>query len=571
MKKKRIQAMRPLPRWSSQRTPLENGDKKTLIIASSILASLLLIFTITFLFSDRAPSISAIMPSIAVPGDEVRIKGRFLKSRSEFDRIEFAGKQVTDSHIVSWERNHIVMKVPHRISSGMVYVVTRLGKSNGILFTNANHIPVKQSDSGLSGYHQPQIQSPVTISGSPGSLVVLSGDRFGLRQFDSALILSDDQSDLDLSQSYPLLIELWSDREIRFRLPDISFSGQLIIRTAESESLALPCEILPVGGQLLAGKPVRHIIGQQALFIAKSEEKKRVKGMLEFPVPGDALFQEVAEVSFSHKVKPGDRTVNRVEFSIPASEQAVTVFQQLSVTRQALEHQLEDDFLKDDYDTASALYHYYTEAGGIEGEGSLLVKNVANALKRRAPDAISRARTNYKYVRDRLTPVAGYQDSLTESVEAKQGSPWHYSALFTAICRNQGIPARMVRGLVFGGERWFPHQWAEFYIDHYGWIPVDPWLADLADDEPDYPLREDRFSYYFGSLSSGHVQFDMGRSAESMLPAPAMPSWRLAKDAQPLELRLSRRSFLPECRGWLSTAGDQFDISFDVLKMSGQP
>lgn len=86
--------------------------------------------------------------------------------------------------------------------------------------------------------------------------------------------------------------------------------------------------------------------------------------------------------------------------------------------------------------------------------------------------------------------------------EYYEGSCCQYSALFIALCRAVGIPARSVSGFI-GWSPWIneedmkplyrfetkllhdefagaqhqgaqlPHMWAEFYIPNYGWIPID--------------------------------------------------------------------------------------------------
>lgn len=77
------------------------------------------------------------------------------------------------------------------------------------------------------------------------------------------------------------------------------------------------------------------------------------------------------------------------------------------------------------------------------------------------------------------------------------------STYFAALCRSLGIPARAV-----GGYQIFPpgnggtHFWAEYFLEGYGWIPVDVTAAETADwsynATPDE--RHQFKAYYFGSL-----------------------------------------------------------------------
>ncbi len=59
-----------------------------------------------------------------------------------------------------------------------------------------------------------------------------------------------------------------------------------------------------------------------------------------------------------------------------------------------------------------------------------------------------------------------------EVFERRIGVCDEFSNLFISMCRSVGIPARYVEGIVFNGETWNFHAWAEVYVD--GWLPVDP-------------------------------------------------------------------------------------------------
>lgn len=69
-------------------------------------------------------------------------------------------------------------------------------------------------------------------------------------------------------------------------------------------------------------------------------------------------------------------------------------------------------------------------------------------------------------------PFKGLTDALT-ALKLGEASCNGKSRLFVAYCRNKGIPARLVGGLILenGGKR-TSHQWAEVYINGF-WVPFD--------------------------------------------------------------------------------------------------
>ena len=75
----------------------------------------------------------------------------------------------------------------------------------------------------------------------------------------------------------------------------------------------------------------------------------------------------------------------------------------------------------------------------------------------------------------------------------KRGECGDYSALFIAMARSVGIPARPVVG--FWADPFYGklHVWAEFYIEGVGWIPVDPTIGQQSSSK-----RE----YYFGNMDN---------------------------------------------------------------------
>ncbi|KAA3637308.1 MAG: transglutaminase domain-containing protein [Calditrichaeota bacterium] len=94
--------------------------------------------------------------------------------------------------------------------------------------------------------------------------------------------------------------------------------------------------------------------------------------------------------------------------------------------------------------------------------------------------------------------------------DIRKGNCTDFHSLFIGMARSQGIPAKFSIGFplplnkqegTIGGY----HCWAEFYVDGYGWIPVD-----ISEAAKDTTKRE----YFFGNLDDSRVTFTVGRDLE---------------------------------------------------------
>lgn len=75
------------------------------------------------------------------------------------------------------------------------------------------------------------------------------------------------------------------------------------------------------------------------------------------------------------------------------------------------------------------------------------------------------------------------------------------SALFIALCRSRGIPARMVGGHVLYRRAPTNHYWVEVWLDQSGWTPFDFLSWDLSLGGSDLKWRD----HFFGSVDARMV------------------------------------------------------------------
>ena len=145
------------------------------------------------------------------------------------------------------------------------------------------------------------------------------------------------------------------------------------------------------------------------------------------------------------------------------------------------------------YKTKSAEYQRYTRSEEQLEASDPEIKKIAQTLKAKDAQPYRFARLAYDYVIEHTHYGPTIQGGALGCLKHGQSDCGGYSALFIAICRAGGIPARPVVGCWATGENpW--HMWAEFELPGVGWIPVDPSVGASG-----------RRDYYFGNLDNNRL------------------------------------------------------------------
>ncbi|MEM3943189.1 MAG: transglutaminase-like domain-containing protein [Thermofilaceae archaeon] len=96
----------------------------------------------------------------------------------------------------------------------------------------------------------------------------------------------------------------------------------------------------------------------------------------------------------------------------------------------------------------------------------------------------------YTYARD----YALY-DCIAEYVaRERRGDCGMQAILFITLCRIAGVPARWESAWYMNPVSWGMHDWAQFYVEPYGWLYADPSFGGARHGE------EWRRSFYFGGI-----------------------------------------------------------------------
>ena len=121
------------------------------------------------------------------------------------------------------------------------------------------------------------------------------------------------------------------------------------------------------------------------------------------------------------------------------------------------------------YKPASTIHKMYTAGWYDEIDlNNPTLLNVSKEIWDKSTDIYDYARKCFEYVDVNFyyTDKYNYTVPLTFLLETGGGNCFQFSQILITLLRMKNIPARYVRT--------WQHTWAEFFLENYGWIPVDP-------------------------------------------------------------------------------------------------
>ncbi len=511
----------------SKPSPAGLDRKRGARLATLVLAAVLAAgagVALKLLLAERSrPVIVALDPSIGEPGGVVRVVGRnFGQERGE-SRVEIAGVAPTASSYLSWNDRLIELRVPVTVSSGLVYVQTRSGRSRPRLFMNRDRLPLRPQGV-LASKSGPAIEGLSAAQGTVGSLLTISGLNFGANRGEGRVEFAwtgdsgfsnpgpEQASAFARAEELSLAYESWTDKEIRVRVPDGAASGGVRVVTEKGASDAVFFRV--EGGP---GTKVFHDRRTYAVSYFVSLTKVKSSGENELylwiPRPAESANQRgVRMLSQSHvPMVPDYRGVAIYRLRDLRTDVPVTVSQGYIAQVYAVSTDIRADAVRPPPEPAPALYARYTAPDGRVPSGD---PNLAAAARKaigreRNPHRIAEALYSMllkevKYTADHVheSPLDAWKDKTADS--------YSMALLYCALLRAGGVPALPVSGFLIGNDkRVFRHFWTEYYLYGLGWVPVDPVLGSGA-QIPGFEVPIEDRGKYFGNLDNRRLAISRG-------------------------------------------------------------
>ncbi|GHV77640.1 hypothetical protein AGMMS49942_24610 [Spirochaetia bacterium] len=466
-------------------------------------ASLFCVLFLLFSCEDRQPRIHAIDPRIGIMGEILTISGEHFGNTREESYVTIAGVTPITSSYLEWTDTRIQVRIPEFGDSGLVAVYRNNKKSNAALFSNRETMPqaIRGEYTGIG----PRILSVEPPAGHIGSVVTITGSGFGASREGSGVFFAglNGPGEVEVSET-EFGYELWSEREIRVRLPDGAIGGNLTVRTSRGSARPVFFDITGKPGTKTYKDKRSYAISYSVdIRVAEAESPNRL--YLWLPRPVNSASQR------------NTRTLSRTLEPFIENYRGTTLFQMQNLPSGAATG-VTLSYLVEVYAVETTINANSIVIGGRAGSAPVTaaytapsaqipsddpsIKERSAAIVGREQNPLTKARRIYNYL-------------LTEGGDP-QADPYTAALLFCALARSAGIPAIPVSGVLLDRNRAFSrHYWAEFWIDSFGWIPVDPALGAASADNA---------AYYFGNLDNQRIIFSRGFTTLS----PMDPRGRVA-------------------------------------------
>jgi transglutaminase-like putative cysteine protease len=479
--------------------------------------SVILIFIVSC--DSKVPVILSINPRIGKMGEIITIDGARFGGLQEDSFITIAGIIPTESSYYLWQDNLIMVRVPELGESGLIYVHTKGKRSNGILFSNSAIIPqpVDGEKLGLG----PKINSVSPQTGAPGTLITITGSNFGRSREGGGVFFTWD-FESQLFNNYvvrePEFIEVselelgyisWNTREISVRIPDGAVKGNFEVRTPSGRSLPVFFDVNSKSGK-------KRFYDKRSYTVNYTVDIK----VLDATRP-NILYLWVPRPVFS----PSQRNVNNISSSdepFVENHRGVNLYK-LENLGTGTNHSINLTFRVDVYAVETEvnpllvkqepipLSAVYTQSTTLLPEGNTEIKTAVNTIIGREQNPYIKAKLIYDWI---ISNIKIRENFFTENIISaliqKQSDPCTTALLYTAMVRAAGIPCIPVAGILIDNNRQtLRHYWTEFWINDFGWVPVDPVMG--AESIPQsFSIREDSMDYYFGNIDNQHIAFSRG-------------------------------------------------------------
>jgi len=495
----------------------------------------------------RANVISVVSPQVTVPGERITIVGKHFGHKSIHSWVMVGNTKVKSDRCIEWTDKKIVFEAPDTLYEDILYVVAKNKQGNAVMLVNQMALPVNSERA--ANENLPFIDSLEADSGNVGDLISIHGKNFGHTRNNSVVLFTGTQNTVYGQNAAKEMIlagsecsesdfdyEFWSDRELRIRIPDAADTGNVVIITDAGMSNPVPFRLKnKYGTKTYTDTRTYQLVSEVEIadFLAETPNTF----FLQMPFPQKTETQRTVTISSvqPEPFVPAYQGASIYRFYNVESGSKIQIRQEYSVSRSRVETNVNVASLRTAGRNNPLLYAAYTESDDFLPADNAVIKRTCRQIIGSETNPYIKAKRIYTFltseikVRESRTVDAGM--SIITALEEKNGGAYDLALLFCTLARAADIPAVPTAGLLVDLEqKAVMHWWAEFYVNGFGWVPVDPALASGV---PFDTGVADKGRWYFGNLDAYHIAFSRGYQTQ----APMLPNGKTTEKVRSYAFR----------------------------------